>query len=93
MDRLSLGAAARGWGSPGGGDVLIGGIPLYDGLPGRIRVVEGMGRRRRSVRWWSMSWRGRWLPEVLHWSELFVVMVPTVIGVLVMLPRTRSVEG
>lgn len=40
-----------------------------------------------------MSWGGRWLPEVLHWSELFVVMVPTVIGVLVMLPRTRSVEG
>lgn len=40
-----------------------------------------------------MSWGGRWLPEVLHWSELFVVMVPTVIGVLVMLPRTRSMEG
>lgn len=56
--------------------------------------MEGMRRRRRrSVRRWNMGWRGRWLPEVLHWSELFVVMVPTVIGVLVMLPRTRSVEG
>lgn len=89
--RLALGAAARRSGPSRGGDVLIGGVPLYDRLSGRVGGGEGI--RRSPERRCDVSWRGRWLPEVLHWSEMFVVMLTTVIEVLVMLTRTRGVEG
>lgn len=92
MEGLALGPAACRWRSPRGGRVLLGWVPLYTGLSGSVGAREGI-RRRRSVRRWGVGWRRRGLPEVLHWSELFVFMVATVIGVLVMLARTRSVEG
>lgn len=92
VKRLVLRTTASRWRSSWAGDVLVGGIPLYDRLPGRIGSRESIGRRC-SVLWGDVSWGGRWLPEVLHWSELFMFMVTTVIGVLVMLARSRSMEG
>lgn len=52
---LTLGPAARRWGSSGGGGVLIGGLPLYTGLPGRVGARECIGRLR-SVRRRDLGW-------------------------------------